>query len=398
MRYSPQTILRFLAEHYEVIKKLYDSSKKNRIITQQQIDQFNINHLITKLTDYKILRGLPNHEYHLEERYRDFIAFLISDFSLDLPAQLAKYQQSLDALFLQLQQASDLEQIILIAQKISEELAAFLAHLADNTQALVQEVDQLRNASKQHISYKQQVHKAVHLITTFLEPLNRILDTHEDAIIQIIRRMIAYTYDKSLHALDVHEETPYNELHRHQHIAEAQVQKHNNILVDNLLPLLEQIKVSNAILQGLKHLRDAYNKGQDDRYQHLLPKLHDKNQRNSPIKYTYDLAAEDAIEAFLQEKQTLIRPTTQPVESLWYFREGFYQQKLIDSLPVDNFFLWCHQTLQQQEKTDIDLHKFFKMASLLFKNQFKTNLIQARQSIQLANAHITVPHINLQQH
>lgn len=393
MRYSPQTILHFLANHYEALKKLYDSCKSSPILPPERLEQLGLDHLTIRLTDYKILRPLPNREYRFEERYIDFFAFLVSDFSLDLPDQLAKYQQSLAALFLKLQQATTEEEIRFIIQKIIQELNNFLAHLEDNTQALTQEVDHLRNVKRENITYTQQVKKAVYLIENFLEPLNLILTTHEEGIMQLIRSMIPYAHEKLLHTLDIHQAAPYTDLHTNLRIAEVEVQNHLSLLIDTLMPLLEQIKVGGPVLRGLKLLRDYYGQGQDEKYEHFLPKLHDKKPRNSPFKYNYELAAEDALESYLQEKLALVYKTTPP-KNVWYFRESYYQKKLAESLPIENFFLWCYETLREEENS-VDLHKFFKMTSLLFEQELKTTFKPEKQIVQLSNARVTAPYINV---
>ena len=395
MRHSPTTILHFLANHYTALHGLFSTSKMSRIVDDAQLRAHGLYDLKSKLVDYKIIRTLPEKEqYRVEERYFDFLSFLISDFSLDLPDQLAKYQQSLQGLFGKLQQAETHEHITFVSERLIEEIARFLSHLEENTAALEQEVDLLRNAQKQHDNYLEQVKKASYLIGTFLEPLNLILDQHEEAIIHTIRRMAHFTHERLLAALDGYEAAPYASLHSHLRMAEDEVQYHLSKLIDSLLPLLDQIKVGNQILKGLKILRDDYSKGEDARFTPFLPKLHDKRGRKSPYKYSFELAAENKIEEFIKQKPVLIHPTTTPTAA-WYFRRAFYQQKLAESLPIDNFFMWCYQTLQQEEKTAIDLHKFFKIASLLFQKNLTTTSLPRPTTLQLEDTHITIPHIQV---
>lgn len=396
MRHSPTSILHFLANHYTALNELFNTSKTSRIVDDAQLRQHGLYDLKSKLVDYKIIRPLQDqNQYRFEERYFDFLSFLTSDFSLDLPDQLAKYQQSLQGLFSTLEQAEDHENITFVTERLIEEIARFLSHLEDNTAALEQEVDLLRNAQKKQDNYFQQVKKASYLIGTFLEPLNLILDQHEDAIIHTIRRMAHFTHQRLLSALDGYEAAPYAALHSHLRMAEDEVQYHLSKLVDSLLPLLDQIKVGNQILKGLKILRDDYSKGRDELFTPFLPQLHDKRGRKSPYKYSFELAAENKIEEFIQQKPVLIHPTTTP-STTWYFRRAFYQQKLAESLPIDDFFTWCFKTLQQEEKNPVDLHKFFKIASLLFQKNLTTTSFPTHKTLQLDDTHITIPHIKVQ--
>lgn len=394
MRHSPTTILHFLANHYTALNGLFNSSKISRIVGDEQLHQHGLYDLKSKLLDYKMLRLLPSGDYRFEERYFDFLSFLISDFSLDLPDQLAKYKQSLQGLFDKLQQAQAHHDISFISERLIEEVMRFLSHLEDNTAALEQEVDNLRNAQKQHYNYTQQVKKASYLIGTFLQPLNLILDQHEDAIIHIIRRMAHFSHKKLLTALDSYEAAPYASLHSHLRMAENEVQHHLSKLVDALLPLLDQIKVGNQILKGLKFLRDDYSQGKDARFTPFLPKLHDKRGRKTPYKYSFELAAEDKIEEFIKRRPLIIHPTATPTPT-WYFRRAFYQQKLAESLPIDNFFMWCYQTLQKEETAPVDLHKFFKIASLLFQKNLETTSLPASTTLQLDDTQLTIPHIKI---
>ncbi|MEM7362001.1 MAG: hypothetical protein AAF335_03240 [Bacteroidota bacterium] len=394
MRHSPVSILNFLANHYESLKQLFEYAKTSRMIEEEKISQLGLKELRSKLINYKILRPAGEGKYRFEERYFDFFSFLASDFSLDLPAQLAKYKHSLTTLFAQLKESKETEEVHFIAQKIIAEVASFLVHLEENTLALIEEVDKLRNMRRLEMNYTEQVKKSVYLITHFLEPLNLILDQHEEAIIQLVRSMIQYAYDQYLEALDSHEGAPYELLHSHLLIVEEELQKHLNTLVDSLLPLLNQIKVGGPIIKGLKLFRDHYGKGEDARFEKFLPLLHDTNPRHSPVRYDLELAAENILEEFAKKAPLLIHSVEQRTD-IWYFHESFYKKKLLESLPIENFFQWCLTTLAQEEKGAINFHKFFKMANLLFRNRFKTVSIPNKIKLQLADGSLTVPHLNI---
>ena len=394
MRHSPVSILHFLANHYESIKQLFDYAKTSRMIPEEKLEQFGLKELRTKLIAYKILRPIGEEGYRFEERYFDFLSFLTSDFSLDLPAQLAKYKHSLTALFAQLQQTKEPEEVRFITQKIIAEIASFLVHLEENTLALVEEVDKLRNVRRLEMSYTERNKKSVYLITNFLDPLNLILDQHEDAIIHLVRSITQYAYDQYLGALDTYEGAPYELLHSHLLIVEEELRKHLTILVDSLLPLLDQMKVAGPIIKGLKLFRNYYRKGEDASYEAFLPLLHDTNPRHAPLRYDYELAAENILEEFTKKAPLVIHSVDQTTD-IWYFHEKFYRKKLLESLPINNFFGWCLTTLAQEEKGDVDLHKFFKMANLLFKNKFDTIFIPKKLNLQLADGSLIVPHLNI---
>ena len=394
MRHSPISILHFLANHYTRLQKLVDHAKKSRLLEEEAFERLSLKEIKSKLLDYKIVLPLPDGQYRLEERYLAFLNFLTSDFSLDLPEQLAKYNHAFHALFEKLKRATDQETIRMVSDKLITELVRFLTHLSENTAALTAEVDALRNRPRDHIGYTAQTKKAVYLITHFLEPLNLILEQHDEAIIVRVREMITYAHDKALHALDGYEATPYIQLHAHLRMTEAGIQAHLFTLVHALLPLLEQIKVGNEIIKGLKLLRDYHNKGQDDKYTNFLPLLHDRNPRHQVLRPDFETLAENVLALAAQKKPVLIQ-AVEETPYVWYFREGFYQQKLRESLPVENFFPWCLETLKQEETGPIDAAMFFKMASLLFKSEFNTQFTPERVQLKIAGSQLTVPHLRI---
>ncbi len=394
MRYSPVSILNFLANHYPALQALCKSCKTSRIVSQEQLQAFGSNELQQKLVDYKIIRTLQGGGYRLEEHYFDFLTFLVSDYSLDMPAQLEKYKQSLQALFLKLTQTQREEEVRFICERLTDEVASFLSHLEDNTAALEQEVDDLRHAQKEQVNYLQQVQKASYLIDTFLHPLNLILDQHEDSIINIFRPIIQHAHDQLLQSIDSYAASPYSALHTHVRMAEDEVQYHLGKLVDSLLPLLDQIKIGNQLLKGFKLLRDYHAKGEDERYKPFLPPLHEKRGRHSPYKYARELAAESVLEAFANQKPVVIQQTG--VEgSPWYFRAAYYQQKLMESLPIDNFFTWCYHTLREEEGIQVDMKKFFKIANLLFEKELSITFSGKHTALKLHDTTLTIPQIHV---
>ena len=394
MRYSPTTILHFLANHHSKLKSLVDSCQKSRVIGPDQLYDFQLQELTTKLVDYKILHKLSGGNYRFEEKYFTFLSFLIGHFRLELPARLSKYQTSLSELFAKLQTSKNEEERGDVVQNLVDEIGDFTAHLQQQTTTLEHKVDNLRNAQAKQVDYTEQIREANYLIEHFLRPLNLILDKHEDAIIQIIRRIQKYAHSQIHEALDRQEEQAYTLLHSNFSIAEDEVMQHIITLVRHLLPLLEEIKAGNMVLQGLKRLRDYYAQGKEDHYDFLLPPLHDKNYKESPLKYDFELAAENVVAEYAPPKPVIVRSTTQ-MPSIWIFNESYYQSKIMAQLPIDNFFLWCQEALEAEKENPVERHKLFKLASLLFKNEWQTTFRPGRTTLQLSDAILEVPHIQI---
>ncbi len=99
MTSKPETILRFLTNHYEDVKKLFNYTKESKLITDGDLHNLEIAHRLRQFIDYSILIPIGDDQYRFKQQYRNFLAFLAEETALVLPEQLGKYHKSLTQLF-----------------------------------------------------------------------------------------------------------------------------------------------------------------------------------------------------------------------------------------------------------------------------------------------------------
>ncbi len=397
MRHSPTKVLHFLAHHYVAVGALFALGKKqNQLISDSQLHELQNRYGLKKqLIDYKLLTPMPAGGYSLAPHYLSFWDFLQGDFSLQLPEQLAKYDLAIKALTLRLRrEEKDTEMIATIISQLIQEISNFLAHLSQSTTALEQEVDALRVHEKGSVDYGMRIRKASQLINLFLDPLNKILENHEDAISHTLYTLRTYTYTRTLALPDSYRAASYLDLHRHLTYAEDEIHRHLRTLLRTLLPLLEQIKMSNRLLMGFKLLREHHKKGEEGKYLPLLP-----GNIKRQLGYTYSRYCEGNAQALIADagnRQPLIIHQQAEAPAMWRFYASPYRAHLMDRLPIPHFFLWCKDAMQEIEgDVPISKQKFLKVANLMFSQELQLTFSPQRSILALEDAILDVPQIHV---
>src|SRR5699024_3699470 len=97
IRSEPKTILHFLANHYDLLRELFDVQMKNEIILKNQVSEAIRNYgsdIETQLLSHKIL--VPqNDNYLINEPYFVLLEFILQRFKPLLPEEIEKYNQSI---------------------------------------------------------------------------------------------------------------------------------------------------------------------------------------------------------------------------------------------------------------------------------------------------------------
>ena len=101
-------------------------------------------------------------------------------------------------------------------------------------------------------------------------------------------------------------------------------------------------------------------------------------------------------EQFEKEEIVFIQETIQD-RYFWRFDRKKYKAKLIDSLPIDDFFTWCADTLKI-EKDNFRLNEYFMLTSLLFEEdcQVVSRLPLENSSIITQQGVLQVPKISIE--
>jgi hypothetical protein len=79
------------------------------------------------------------------------------------------------------------------------------------------------------------------------------------------------------------------------------------------------------------------------------------------------------LERLQEDESFVLQPTEDESFDTWFFdleTKNYYKKKLIQDLPIDNFFQWCYTSLQaefqEMKCKNINTEKFFAVSSLLF--------------------------------
>ncbi len=396
MKYSPSQILRFLADRYSAVQALFKVGKAhNHIITESQLRKIQEEYGIkNQFVAYKIVLPLPQGGYQLEERYSSFFHFLIGDFSLNLPEQLAKYDQALKELISRLKETKEQKMIQFVTQKLIEEITQFLNHLGASTAALEKEVDALRTQQKEKHDPQERIERASYLIETFLQPLNVILEDHPDSISRTLSQLREYAHEKCLSFPDSYRQAPYSALHQHLLLAHHKIEIHLRNLIRSLLPLLEQIKMSNRVLAGLKNIRDFYTQRMHESYQAHLPHII-KAHRNQTYSYYREADAQALLDEVSNQAPLILHPVKK-IPSLWRFESELYKDALLKSLPIEHFYEWCYQALKKENpRKEVEAYQFFQVANLMLDPALSLHFTEKRTTLNLEDSILNIPQIQV---
>jgi hypothetical protein len=128
----------------------------------------------------------------------------------------------------------------------------------------------------------------------------------------------------------------------------------------------------------------------------ILSELKSKRSRNVYAK-SFELSAKNVFE-ILKKREPVNLSNSQLIEQqdLWIFDKETYKEKLLQALPIDNFFEWCYDTLNKEVQENINSEKFYYISSLLFEKEIQAEFLVADKfEIDLADYILKVPHIKI---
>lgn len=81
--------------------------------------------------------------------------------------------------------------------------------------------------------------------------------------------------------------------------------------------------------------------------------------------------------------------------TFWHFDKEHYKEKLVSQLPINNFFLWCYNTLHQEYEM-VEKDKFFALTTLIFETDIIAELSGMNIELELFNETIVAPIIKIE--
>jgi hypothetical protein len=403
MRASGQTIINYFAENFAFLEELFNFSKKDNFFIANEVlinrcNNKNVN--VKKLEEYKIVKPLAEGNYELNKRFTDFIAFLIDDFRLDLPESIKKYQNSIEEIYTQitldnltLNKQKTTNQIIELSNGLMNEIQEFGLQIEANTNQLFVETTEIAK-NKDKLDYADRIRKATNLIENYIKPLNDILSKeHTNSFVKQLGRISDFANLQRHEQTDIGLQKQFQRLYQRILNNKESILKNSSIMAKDVTPLIDRLRTENEIMKGVETFLLNAKRGKIE--QKIC--FSELKNRHKTYNKNFDLSAKNIFE-ILKKREPVNLSNTQIVEQqdLWIFDKETYKEKLLQALPIDNFFEWCFETLNKEIQENINSEKFYYISSLLFEKEIQAEFLVADKfEIDLADYILKVPHIKI---
>lgn len=388
---EPKTILSFIAIYFDVIRDLFDTQANEGIIRKETLAIILEKHkrdIKLQLVEYKIIRQV-NDDFELRDVYHKLIEFILFEFRPLLPEEIEKFGSSISELFRKIQEgiASDknilLERLIALSAQIKE----FSDSVEKNSIRLLNETRELK-ANVNRIDYKEKIVKASFWIQYYITPLNKILDVnHSESISNKLLDISEYSNQRQLNSDDEGIRQAFQKLYYLLRQTNDDLLKQSKVLTNDLLPLIDRIRTESIILTGwIEFLKNPYK---------IIPPKFLKTDTNKPYSDKIYLNTKEYFEQFTLAEEAIIEEETEQ-EPRWIFRKSHYKKKLIDKLPLENFFDWCNSELTG-EPNEITNEKVFALTGLLFEEDLEVTFSEESETIKIktATSNLHVPKLTV---
>lgn len=362
---EPKTILSFIHQHFDLLKELFLAQSRNNSIDYEfldnEIEKYGIE-IKNQLFVYQILKNI-NDEYQITDVYYNLFEFILQQFKPLLPEEIEKYVQSITNLLIKIKEDINKDKNILIERidSLTNEIDKFLSQVKNNTSSLLVKSRDLK-ANIDNIDYQEKIHKASFWIEYYIIPLNNIIDIHNsESIYNILLNISEYTNEKRLNFQDENIRLKFGRLYNRLKQTLIDIRQQSEILVNELIPLIERIKTENSILKGMHHyLSKGFCYKKDSPQKELLQKFRDNVFSND-----FGLSTKEYFEQFQLEEEVFINDESHSFED-WIFDKIKYKVRMVESLPIQNFFEWTNNEIKS-DNSDFSTNQYFTMVSLLFE-------------------------------
>lgn len=382
---EPKSILQFIATHYDLLKELFDLQTNNSVITNETLQICLINYgsdVQIQLIDHKILVE-QNDNFTFNEPYLILFEFIHQQFKPLLPEEIEHFGMAINTLFLKIKEGIHADKNILLGriEALSNQISKFTNSVKINTKSLLSHSRDLK-ANTKRVDYKEKIQKARYLIENYIFPLNDILDVqHSQSIFNELLDISKYA---NVRRFDYMDESIRREFEKLYHLL-RQVLKdlgsQSVILANELLPLIERLKTENQYLQGFHHYLNNGNC-----YKEIEPPpLFASTRNNLYNKFVYENTKE-YFEQFQNEEEIIIvEDDMQPND--WLFDKTKYKSDLNKSLPLNNFFKWCEDSIKD-DSANFSFDDFFMVTSLLFEDEYEITVDKEATKHTIANKEV----------
>lgn len=390
---EPKTILSFIATYFDVIRDLFNTQTNEGIIRQETLAIILDRHkrdIKPQLIEYKIIRPV-NDDFELRDVYHKLIEFILFEFRPLLPEEIEKFGSSISELFRKIKDGIAIDKNILIERLIalSAQIKEFSDSVEKNSIRLLNETRVLK-ANVNRIDYKEKIVKASFWIQYYITPLNKILDVnHSESISNKLLDISEYANQKQLNFDDEGIRQSFQKLYYLLRQTNDDLLKQSKVLTNDLLPLIDRIRTESIILTGwIEFLKNPYK---------IIPPKFLKTDTDKPYSDKIYLNTKEYFEQFTLAEEAIVEEETKQ-EPRWIFRKSHYKKKLIEKLPLDNFFDWCNSELTGENNV-ITNEKFFALTGLLFEEDLEICFSEESETIKIktATSNINVPKLTVKQ-
>ncbi|OWY20201.1 hypothetical protein C7N43_22255 [Sphingobacteriales bacterium UPWRP_1] len=418
MNINGKSILGFLHRNYDFVHRLFSIAKQTNFFIKEETlkdvcREFEV--AFDTLTEYRIVREQRNNEYNLPSVYVHFLSHLLSDFSMPLHESVDKYRVSIANYYTQLLQEKEHNKVNDLINSLVSEIEEFSEIIENRTQQLLKETRELKSNLSQ-IDYLEKARKATYWIDNYIIPLNDILERENPHSVYQELTLISDFASRQQYSYSRFEiRSQFNTLYHHSNNIIEIALKNQAIIQKELLPLAERIKSESQILTGtIAYLEDIRQVALGLKKAEELPQItFFENTRLNHTLYSESFGQDAKFlwERLKEDDSFVLQPTENEVFDTWFFdleTKNYYKKKLIQDLPIDNFFQWCYTSLQTEyqetETQHINTEKFFAISSLLFLDeefekdfqvQLDTIFEPEKVEIRLTDLILEVPKIHL---
>jgi len=394
MKLNPRTILNYISNNFDFIKLLFDLSKEDNTIKTAELTKIcNENDVsLNKLTELKIIKELPNSDYKLNKRYSDFLEFIFQEFYLSLPEQLESRSNAVEEIFIKLQSETNKSKVPIYISGLIDVIDDFLNDIESYTTRLMYDTESLKSSVDSSIDLTLRIRKANFWIEEFIKPLNIILDKSQaKSIVKSISLISAYANQRIFEEEDYNIRRQFDKLYLNALNADTELNIHIKKLTRELLPLLDRIKTNSQILTGLYYFLEDFDT--PVKYIYRLPSLV-KAERTYTYSSNYETDALMYLEHFKPLAKVYIEDEELEIDN-WLPNTDYFKELLQNNLPVDNFYQWCFETLNN-EAVKLDMMRFFTISNLIFEKEFDAEFeAHERFIIDLDDVILTMPKVKV---
>ena len=376
---KPERILNYIVTNFEEIRTIYSLEKEYGCITEEQLIAISLK--IDTLLDYSIVEEMINETFKMRDIWYALIEGLLDDYSLDMPEQIAKYHSSLSDLYQKLKSSSIKNESIKYAESLAKEVTKFESQLKRNIRKLIEETRDIK-ANTNKLNYIEKMKRASSITKVYLEPLNIIMKRDADSMLVIIQKVQEEANLRLYNLDDDNMQRIFTKLHNTFSGVEKEIYNENRLLINEVAPLLERIRMESEILAGMnKFLSNS------DSYE--LPML---SSRTNTVFYSTKAKwdAQDIWDGYYDTLEDVIINDSEDISQQWIYREDKYLKQLIENLPIENFYQWVFATLEQ-ELDIVESKPFLQLSKLVFNKNIEVNYTSQRMDIRLEDLTLDAP-------